>query len=84
FMRISWTRAAATMFTSYMALLNVGDTIGKGLLASRLKASYDYPTCFILVGVISIIPLALLIWMDPQDVERAKQEDPDTLDTLAT
>ena len=84
FMRISWTRAAATMFTSYMALLNVGDTIGKGLLASRLKASYDYPTCFILVGVISIIPLALLIWMDPQDVERAKQEDADTLDTLAT
>ena len=72
FMRISWTRAAATMFTSYMALLNVGDTIGKGLLASYLKESYNYPTCFYLVGLTSIIPLVLLLWMNPRDVEQAK------------
>jgi PAT family beta-lactamase induction signal transducer AmpG len=84
YMRISWTRAAATMFTSYMALLNVGDTIGKAWLASRLRESYDYPTCFCLVGLISIIPLALLIWMDPQDVERARQAEGIPIDPLPT
>jgi MFS family permease len=84
FMRISWTRAAATMFTSYMALLNVGDTIGKGLLASRLRESYDYPTCFYLVGLIGIIPLALLTWMDPRDVDRARQAEHVAIDPLPT
>jgi len=84
FMRISWTRAAATMFTSYMALLNVGDTIGKGLLASYLKDSYDYPTCFYLVGLTSIIPLVLLLWMNPRDVERAKQAEEGVIDPLPT
>jgi len=84
FMRISWTRAAATMFTSYMALLNVGDSIGKGLLASHLRESYDYPTCFYLVGLIGIIPLALLTWMDPRDVDRARQAEHVAIDPLPT
>ena len=84
FMRISWTHAAATMFTSCMALLNVGDTIGKGLLASYLRDSYDYPTCFYLVGLTSIIPLALLLWMNPRDVERARQAEQVAIEPLPT
>ena len=78
-MKLSWTTAAATMFTCYMALLNVGDTIGKGLLASQLFEFFDYPTCFCLLGIVALIPLILLCGVDARTVDRAKlaaQESP--------
>ena len=75
FMRISWTKAAATMFTCYMALSNVGDVIGKGLVASTLRESFDYPACFCALGVIGLVPLILLLGVDARTVERAKLEE---------
>jgi len=71
FMKLSWTTAAATMFTCYMALLNVGDAIGKGLLANRLHDSFDYPSCFCALGIVTLIPLILLWGVDARTVERA-------------
>jgi hypothetical protein len=74
-MRISWTKAAATMFTCYMALSNVGDVIGKGLVASTLRESFDYPACFCALGIIGLVPLVLLLGVDARTVERAKLEN---------
>jgi hypothetical protein len=75
FMRISWTKAAATMFTCYMALSNVGDVIGKGLVASTLRESFDYPACFCALGVIGLVPLVLLLGVDARTVEGAQLEE---------
>ena len=73
FMRISWTTAAATMFTCYMALFNVGDVIGKGILASQLHQSFDQSTCFCLLGIVALMPLILLCGVGPRTVEHAVQ-----------
>jgi PAT family beta-lactamase induction signal transducer AmpG len=83
FMRISWTTAAATMFTCYMALSNVGDVIGKGLLANSLHKSFDYPTCFCLLGIVTLIPLILLCGVDARTVERAKLENQESPEPVA-
>ncbi|MGD9857766.1 MAG: MFS transporter, partial [Planctomycetaceae bacterium] len=42
-MRISWTKAAATMFTIYMTLSNFGHVAGN-LLVGRLRDDLDCPT----------------------------------------
>ncbi|MFP6577079.1 MAG: hypothetical protein VB912_18100, partial [Pirellulaceae bacterium] len=74
FMKLSWTTTAATMFTCYMALLNVGDAIGQGLLANRLHSSFDYPTCICALGIVTLIPLILLCGVDARTVERASRK----------
>ena len=75
FMRISWTKAAATMFTCYMAFSNVGDVIGKGLVASTLRDSLEYPACFCALGIIGLVPLVLLLGVDARTVDRAKLDN---------
>jgi len=68
-MNISWTRAAATMFTIYMTLSNVGHVAGN-LLAGELREdlSLSYEVCFVIAGVVTIVPLALLPLMNPASV----------------
>ena len=79
FMKLSWTTAAATNFTCYMALLNVGDAIGKGLLASQLHKLFDYPTSFCLLGIVTLVPLILLSGVNAGSVERARRENRETV-----
>ena len=59
FMQISWTRAAATMFTSYMAMANLSTTMGARLVGYLDVLPYD--SVFILVGILSLLPLGLII-----------------------
>lgn len=68
-MNISWTRAAATMFTVYMTLSNLGHVAGN-LLAGRLRddLSLSYEACFAIAGVITLAPLALLPLVNPASV----------------
>jgi PAT family beta-lactamase induction signal transducer AmpG len=68
-MNISWTRAAATMFTIYMTLSNFGHVAGN-LLAGRLREdlSLSYEACFAIAGLVTLAPLALLPLMNPATV----------------
>ena len=71
FMQISWTRAAATMFTSYMALANISTTIGIRI-AGSLNKVLPYDTVFVLIGIITILPLGLLIFIKPNKIIKPK------------
>ena len=56
-MHLCWKKVAATQFTLYMALSNMGRATGAGLLGI-LKTSFDWEMVFI---TISIIPFTLVI-----------------------
>jgi MFS family permease len=70
FMRVSWTRAAATQFTVYMSMSNVGYAIGAKLNAWLPQAGFT-PTLtdfYLAAGFLPLIPLVLLIGLDPDGV----------------
>ena len=71
FMQISWTRAAATMFTSYMAMANLSTTLGTRL-AGYIDGIMSYNNVFILVGVFTLLPLSLLIFINPYKMDELK------------
>tara|TARA_B100001245_G_scaffold154993_1_gene116195 strand:- start:54 stop:719 length:666 start_codon:yes stop_codon:yes gene_type:complete len=70
-MQISWTRAAATMFTSYMAMANISTTIG-ARLAGYLDGFISYDRIFILVGLLTLLPLCLLFIIEPHKMDEIK------------
>jgi MFS family permease len=74
FMQISWTGAAATMFTSYMAMANLSTIIGTRL-AGKLDGVLPYDNVFILVGILTILPLGLLILINPDIMFKLKKDD---------
>ncbi len=72
-MRLSWTKAAATMFTIYLTTANIGHVVGNwmvGLLREELGFSYELTFAF--AGVAVILPLFLLPLVRPEDVDRAR------------
>ena len=73
FMQISWTRAAATMFTSYMAMANLSTIMGTRL-AGRLDEILSYNSIFVLVGIVTILPLGLLVLINPDRMFKLKKE----------
>ena len=70
-MQISWTRAAATMFTSYMAMANISTTIG-ARLAGYLDGFISYDRIFILVGLLTLLPLCILFIIEPHKMDEIK------------
>lgn len=78
-MNISWTVSAASMFTVYMTLSNVGDVLGKqfaGPLAETFTGSdgvVDYPAVLRALGLGSLVPLFLLPLIDFGYVKRLKE-----------
>jgi MFS family permease len=74
-MNISWTRAAATMFTMYMTLSNFGHVAGN-LLAGWLREdlALSYEASFAVAGVVTIAPLALLMAVNPATVAAKRME----------
>ena len=69
FMHISWTKSAATMFTSYMAFSNMSSTMGSKI-AGYIKDWIPFDMTFILLGVLAFIPLIFLIWINPDSIAR--------------
>ena len=73
-MKISWTRAAATQFTLYMAMSNVGDAVGARLNnANYWLAKLDWGPLgnsgfYILAGSVALLPLLVLPFMNPNAV----------------
>ena len=74
FMHISWTKSAATMFTSYMAFSNMSSTMGSKI-AGYIKDWIPFDMTFILLGVLAFIPLIFLIWIDPDSMAKVKGPD---------
>ena len=63
FMHISWTKSAATMFTSYMAMSNISSTIGNKI-AGPLNNMILYDWSFIVLGILALIPLMFVLFID--------------------
>ncbi|GIW79407.1 MAG: AmpG family muropeptide MFS transporter [Gemmatales bacterium] len=88
-MRLSWTQAAATVFTTLMTLSNVGHVVGnfvagyvrdffKVLAGSGASELPSYALTFWFVGVASFVPLVLLLWVRPSQVDEAKKQEMET------
>jgi hypothetical protein len=82
-MRISWTTAAATVFTTYMTLSNISHVVGNKMAASvrgwfidpeygELSNLISYELAFWFVGITSIAPLFLLFFVKPKEVDKAR------------
>jgi PAT family beta-lactamase induction signal transducer AmpG len=70
YMSISWTNAAATQFTLYMTVLNLGNAFGATLTGLGITQPRD---AFFLCAAVSALPLLILPLIDPASVLRLKQ-----------
>ena len=68
-MGVSWPAVAASQFTAYMALLNLGRTIGSKLSGSAYEA-FDVSGTFIAFGIAQISVVVLLLAIDPDQNRR--------------
>jgi PAT family beta-lactamase induction signal transducer AmpG len=82
-MRISWTMAAATVFTTYMTLSNVSHVIGNALAgpvreffkfsdSSTAANMYSYELTFWFVAATALAPLLILFFVRPDEVDDAR------------
>jgi PAT family beta-lactamase induction signal transducer AmpG len=71
FMKISWTTAAATQFTLYMTVLNLGNATGP--LLTRL--GLGYAETYLLCAGLAVLPLFVLPLLDPESVLRRKRSE---------
>ena len=81
YMKMSWTQAAATQFTVYMATNNLGYALGARLLTWLESMDYGLNTAdyYLLAGIALIIPIGLLTQLDPNGVERNKRAENEAL-----
>ena len=72
-MRISWTQAAATVFTVYMTVSNIGHVIGNWLVGTlRETWALSYEHSFFAVGIFMWTPLLLLAVVRLEEVDEHK------------
>ena len=85
-MRISWTEAAGTVFTTYMTLSNISHVIGNklagplrgwllGLQGGAPDHLLSYQRAFWVLGIITIVPVILLSLVKTGEVDRAREAD---------
>ena len=68
-MGVAWPAVAASQFTAYMALLNLGRSLG-GKLAGPLTDAFGTPGTFIALGAYQILVILLLLPIDPDQNRR--------------
>ena len=68
-MGVSWPAVAASQFTAYMALLNLGRTLGSKL-AGPAREAFDTQGVFLAAGILQIAVLVLLLPIDPRQNRR--------------
>jgi MFS transporter, PAT family, beta-lactamase induction signal transducer AmpG len=73
-MGVSWPAVAASQFTAYMALLNLGRTLG-GKLAGLVSDLWEVHGIFLVCGATQIVVLLLLLPIDPHQNRRELGED---------
>ena len=67
-MRISWTQAVGTVFTTYMALSNVSAVLGKRIVGT-VEATFGYESSFYVSAAMSLLPLVLLPLVRTSEVD---------------
>jgi PAT family beta-lactamase induction signal transducer AmpG len=93
-MRISWTVAAGTVFTTYMTLSNVSHVIGNWaagplrewliwLQGGAADNLLSYQSAFWWLGIMTIVPVILLLLVKTGDVDRARAADANVADATA-
>ncbi len=75
YMKISWTTAAATQFTLYMAVSNFGTFIGNEI--SRIK-DMERVQLFMISGVSALVPLAVIFLLRPESIVELKNKESDS------
>jgi len=72
-MALSWSKASATMFTSYMAISNLSVVIGNKLIGP-LSELFSVGQIYLLMMFICLLPAVLLKSMDPKPILDIKSE----------
>jgi len=70
-MALSWSKASATMFTSYMAISNLSVVIGSKLIGP-LTAKFSTGNIYLLMMFICLCPLTLYKLMNPEPIIKIK------------
>ena len=86
-MNVSWTKAAATMFTIYMTLSNVGHVAGNnmaGWLRDSEQLGLSYEASFVVAGLVTIVPLALVAFINPATVAARAAADREARENVET
>lgn len=74
-MGVAWPVVAASQFTAYMALLNLGRSLG-GKLVGPLTDSLGTAGTFITLGCYQVVVILVLLGIDPNQNRRELGEDP--------
>lgn len=69
FMGISWPKVGATQFTAYMALLNLGTTLGHKV-AGRLDDAFDYGELYFIAAGFTLLLTVPVALIDPHQTRR--------------
>jgi hypothetical protein len=70
-MALSWSKASATMFTSYMAISNMSVVIG-GKLIEPLTQIMNIGQIYILMMFVCLSPVVFLKSMNPKSIVKIK------------
>ena len=62
------------MFTSYMTISNMSSTMGNEFVG-YIKEWISFDMSFILLGVLALVPLIFLIWINPDSISKVKRQD---------
>ena len=73
-MALSWSKASATMFTSYMAISNMSVVIGSKLIAP-LSELMSIGHIYIIMMIVCLTPVVFLKSMDPKPILTIKSLD---------
>ena len=68
-MRITWGKVGGTQFTGYMAMMNLSAIIGYQLTDS-LATRFDYPTLFLIAGLLETFVILVEVMIDPDETNR--------------
>ena len=72
-MALSWSKASATMFTSYMAISNLSVVIGNKLIGP-LSDIFSIGQIYVIMMFVCLTPVILLKSMDPKPILDIKSE----------
>ena len=72
-MALSWSKASATMFTSYMAISNLSVVIGNKLIGP-LSDIFSIGQIYVIMMFVCLTPVVLLKSMDPKPILDIKSE----------
>ena len=68
-MKVTWGKVGGTQFTGYMAMMNLSAIIGYQL-TDPFATRFDYPTLFLLAGLLETFVILVAVMIDPDETNR--------------